>query len=139
MMPVIRRGSAEDLEAIAAIQYHSEGASQWNPPDYLAHDLYVAIQGSRVAGFVAARAVAPDEIEILNLAVAKEFRRQGIGGALLKTIFRNWKGAVFLEVRASNEAAIKFYKYLGFQEVSRRTGYYDSPPETAIVMKFHSC
>jgi len=58
MMPVIRRGSAEDLEAIAAIQYHSEGASQWNPPDYLAHDLYVAIQGSRVAGFVAARAVA---------------------------------------------------------------------------------
>jgi ribosomal-protein-alanine N-acetyltransferase len=52
---------------------------------------------------------------------------------------RAFHGDVFLEVRESNVVAQEFYKSLGFKALSRRLGYYDLPPETAIVMKFHSC
>jgi len=83
--------------------------------------------------------VAPDEGEILNLAVAPELRRSGIARALLGEIFQYFSGAIFLEVRESNGAARAFYKSLGFQEVGLRKEYYRAPPETAIVMKFHSC
>ena len=86
-----------------------------------------------------ARILADDEREILNLAVAPEFRRKGVARALFEHAMRNFSGDVFLEVRESNGLAIELYKSLGFKELSRRAGYYDAPPETAIVMKFHSC
>jgi [ribosomal protein S18]-alanine N-acetyltransferase len=139
MMPVIRPGGVPDLDAIAAIQYCSPEAAGWNPKEYLEQDLRVAAVGQAVAGFLVLRRVAADEMEILNLAVAPEFRRNGIAGQLLKSAFLDFRGSVFLEVRESNAGALKFYKALGFQQVSRREGYYEIPPEAAIVMKFHSC
>ncbi|MGO9232108.1 MAG: ribosomal protein S18-alanine N-acetyltransferase [Bryobacteraceae bacterium] len=138
-MPAIRRGSAEDLAAIAAIQAASPEAADWQPADYLAHRLLVAIGGAGVMGFVAARPVAEGEFEILNLAVAPEFRRQGIARELLEALFQDSHGTFFLEVRESNQAAQMCYKSLGFQSIGRRPGYYEGPSEAAIVMKFHSC
>jgi ribosomal-protein-alanine N-acetyltransferase len=138
-MTAIRRGGAEDLEAVAAIQQASPGAARWNVADYLDQDFRVAMVGNRIAGFLVARALAADEREILNLAVAPEFRGKGVARALLDQAFEAFRGSVFLEVRESNRVAQEFYKSLGFKELSKRTGYYDSPPETAIVMKFHSC
>jgi len=105
----------------------------------LNYDFGVAASGTRVVGFVVVRTLAPGESEILNLAVAPEARRQGVARALLREWLREVRGDVFLEVRASNEVAQKFYKSLGFQEFSVRPKYYASPPETGIVMKFHSC
>jgi len=138
-MTAIRRGGADDLAAIAAIQAASPEAAQWNPADYLAHHLLVATAGAGVVGFVVARPVADREFEILNLAVAPEFRRQGVSRELLRALFHDYHGTFFLEVRESNQAAQMCYKSLGFQLVTRRPGYYYSPPEAAIVMKFHSC
>jgi len=138
-MPAIRRGSAEDLAAIAAIQAASPEAANWRPADYLAHRLLVAIGGAGVMGFVAARPVAEGEFEILNLAVGPEFRRQGIARELLEALFQDSHGTFFLEVRESNQAAQMCYKSLGFQSIGRRLGYYEGPSEAAIVMKFHSC
>jgi ribosomal-protein-alanine N-acetyltransferase len=138
-MTAIRRGGAEDLEAVAAIQQASPGAARWNVADYLDQDFRVAMVGNRIAGFLVARALAADEREILNLAVAPEFRGKGVARALLDQAFEAFRGSVFLEVRESNLVAQEFYKSLGFKELSRRKGYYESPPETAIVMKFHSC
>jgi ribosomal-protein-alanine N-acetyltransferase len=138
-MTAIRRGEAEDLEAVAAIQEASPGAAGWRVADYLEQDFRVAREGNRIVGFLVARTLAADEREILNLAVAPGFRRKGVARALLASAFEGFRGGVFLEVRESNEVARKFYKSLGFKELSKRAGYYDSPPETAIVMKFHSC
>ena len=139
-MTAIRRGGADDLEAVAAIQQASPGAAGWAVADYLEQDFRVAMEGNRVVGFLVTRAVAADEREILNLAVAPDFRRKGIARALLGRAFDDaFRGAVFLEVRESNGVAREFYKSLGFKELSRRKEYYDSPTETAIVMKFHSC
>jgi ribosomal-protein-alanine N-acetyltransferase len=147
MMTAIRRGGPADLEAVAAIQYCCPEAAHWDPRDYLAHDFWVAAappaagqpDGPRVAGFLVLRRTAPDEGEILNLAVSPDFRRQGVATRLMETALQNFSGAFYLEVRESNEGAREFYKSLSFQEVSRRPAYYQSPPETAIVMKFHSC
>ena len=127
------------MSAIAAIQAASPEAAQWMPADYLAQRLMVAVSGGGVTGFAAARQVADGEFEILNLAVAPEFRRQGIARKLLEALFQDSHGTFFLEVRESNQAAQMCYKSLGFQLVGRRPGYYESPPEAAIVMKFHSC
>jgi ribosomal-protein-alanine N-acetyltransferase len=76
--------------------------------------------------------VDTDEVEVLNLAVDPAFRRQGIGTRLLLSIASRH---VFLEVRESNEGALRLYRKLGFQEVGRREKYYDDPEETAIVMR----
>ncbi len=139
MMTAFRRGGAPDLVEVAAVQRRSPEAAQWNPADYLEHEFWVATVANRVAGFLVLRRLASDECEILNLAVAGEYRRKGLARGLLGAALADFYGDIFLEVRESNEAAQKFYKYLGFQQVSVRTLYYENPSESAIVMKFHSC
>jgi [ribosomal protein S18]-alanine N-acetyltransferase len=138
-MTAIRRGGADDLAAVAAIQQASPGAAGWKVADYLEQEFLVALQGNRIVGFLVARTLVAGEREILNLAVAPDSRRKGVARALLDRVFEGFCGEVFLEVRESNGVALKFYKSLGFKELSRRKGYYGNPPETAIVMKFHSC
>ena len=138
-MPIIRRGEAGDLEAVAAIQSASPEAAHWLAADYLQYEFTVAICGGTVAGFLVWRRVAEGEAEVLNLAVAPQFRRQGIARELLMPLLNLRGHLVFLEVRESNLAARMCYKSMGFQEVSIRAKYYDSPSESAIVMKFHSC
>ena len=139
MMTVFRPGGMADLAAVESIQYQSPEASHWDPREYLHHDFWVATIDAAVAGFLVMRRLAADEGEILNLAVAREFRRKRVAEGLFRAALERFRGYVFLEVRKSNDAAQEFYKYLGFQVVSLRTSYYDNPPETAIVMKFHSC
>lgn len=138
-MPVIRRGEPGDLARIAAIQAASPEAPSWPAGDYLKYGLLVAVCETRVAGFLAYRTLAEGEREILNLAVAPEFRRKGIARQLWAVFLERSRGSVFLEVRESNQAALSLYFSLGFQELGRRHGYYQDPPESAIVMKFHSC
>jgi ribosomal-protein-alanine N-acetyltransferase len=105
----------------------------------LRYDFRILLCGIRVAGFLVSRTLAEGETELLNLAVSPGFRRQGVARKLVESLLAESPGAVYLEVRESNLAARKFYNHMGFQEVSSRTGYYQEPPEAAIVMKFHSC
>jgi [ribosomal protein S18]-alanine N-acetyltransferase len=135
----IRRGEPGDLLEIRAIQATAPEAAQWEPGEYLKYELWVAVRNGRIVGFLVGHTLSAGEWEILNLVVSLGFRRQGVGRALLGGLLRDWRGAIFLEVRASNAAARLFYKSLGFQEVGSRPQYYGNPPESAIVMKFHSC
>ena len=79
-----------------------------------------------------------DVAELLQIAVAEESRRRGIGEALIKKIYELCKDSgiseVFLEVREGNTAAIRLYEKLGFSEISRRRGYYSNPREDAVIM-----
>jgi ribosomal-protein-alanine N-acetyltransferase len=139
IIPIIRRAGAADLDAIAAIQDAAGEAAQWDVRDYLRYDLRVAVCSEQIAGFLVCRAIDASECEILNLAVAPDFRRRGVGRALVRSLLDEFRGAVFLEVRASNRAAFDLYQSLGFQVLGERPEYYICPLETAIVMKFHSC
>ena len=82
---------------------------------------------------------AADEAELANLAVAPGFRGRGIAGALLDRLTQDaWAvgvQAVFLEVRASNEAAAALYEGRGFHQVGVRRQYYTSPTEDARVLQ----
>jgi len=113
----------------------SPEASQWDPEGF---DVTVAEVAGRVVGFLVTRAIA-DEVEILNLAVDPVNRRSGVARALVRPLLEMPSVSVFLEVRESNTAARGLYQTLRFHEVSRRRGYYESPCEDGIVMKFHSC
>ncbi|MBW8773052.1 MAG: ribosomal protein S18-alanine N-acetyltransferase [Gemmatimonadetes bacterium] len=92
----------------------------------------------RVVGYVFCREIA-GESELLNLAVAPELRRSGVGARLLAAAL-DWardRGAreTFLEVRESNGAAIALYEREGFRAVGRRPGYYEAPAEDAILYR----
>lgn len=138
---IVRRMQPLDLPAVGRIQAACPEASQWAPLDYLAHAAVVATEKGRLAGFAVARQVAPDEYEILNLAVDPAVRRRGLGRTLLATLLRLPGRTLYLEVRASNAPARALYASAGFVESGVRKGYYpglpqpDSPPEDAIVMK----
>lgn len=135
----VRRGGRNDLKAIEAIQGASPEAAQWNPTDYLEYDLWMADREGEPAGFLVSRTPVAGECEILNLAVAPEHRRKGVARSLLRALCAGFRGTLYLEVRASNEAAQHFYKSFGFDRVTIRPEYYREPLEPAIVMKFHSC
>ena len=79
-----------------------------------------------------------DEIHIGNLAVSPKFRRLGIASSLIKNIIKlgqQWQvKRITIEVRQSNENAIKLYHGFGFREVAIRRKYYTHPTEDALVM-----
>jgi ribosomal-protein-alanine N-acetyltransferase len=143
---VWRTFSPADVEAVAALERISHVAP-WTEANF--RDALAAGYGMQVGvmdGTIVAYGVllfAPGEAQLLNLTVAPEVRRLGIGGALLRrflTAAREGGAAqCFLEVRVSNAAAIALYERDGFLPVARRVGYYpaagEGPREDALVMR----
>eukprot|EP00435_Cladocopium_sp_Y103_P077859 s1_g1598.t1 len=74
-------------------------------------------------GFVLMRSIA-GEGEILTIGVLPGVRGAGIGTYLLGIMLREPMSAVFLDVAADNEAALKLYESQGFELVGRRSAYY---------------
>jgi ribosomal protein S18 acetylase RimI-like enzyme/glycosyltransferase involved in cell wall biosynthesis len=134
----VRRVLPEDIERIIVIQATAPEASQWTREDYLNYDCHVALVNGAVAGFLVSRRIHEAEREILNVAVHPEMRRAGIASELIRAETRRWPGTHFLEVRESNTPARQLYRRLGFEEAGSRPDYYDTPPESAIVMRIHS-
>jgi [ribosomal protein S18]-alanine N-acetyltransferase len=140
----IRPFRPEDSDVAVAILAESPEAASWSPagqqeilrqPGVLA---LVAEAASHIQGLLIARQVA-DEAEILNIAVRPQSRRAGYGSALLLALeeefHRQHVARVFLEVRASNAAAIAFYRKHGFVPIDSRKAYYSHPREDAVVME----
>jgi len=104
-----------------------------SPPPYAR----VARRNGRVVGYLFAWFVL-DEVHLGNLAVHPDYRRQGVGRALLQGLMERSRrrGASFitLEVRAQNAAAIALYSAYGFRQVAVRKGYY-AGREDALIME----
>ncbi len=96
--------------------------------------------GEQWVGYFVAMQVI-DEVHLLNITVAPVFQRQGWARCLLQWL-RLWsqqQGAtwLWLEVRQSNESALKLYQTFGFQQVGLRKDYYPASRttrEAAVVM-----
>ena len=146
---VITRMSEHDLLEIVEIEEQS-GLSRWGWAAYYAElqsgnrDLMLIARLAHssmieapIAGYIVARETA-GELHINNVAVRREYRRRGIGAALLKRILdearRRKANAVFLEVRSANQAAQALYEKSGFKAIARRANYYSEPQEDAVVM-----
>ena len=104
----------------------------------------VVEQSGQLLAYVVARTML-DECEILSVGVANDLRGHGLGKQVLQQLFRQLPtqiATVHLEVRVSNEPALKLYQGLGFVEVGRRKGYYaptlnTSEREDARLMSKH--
>lgn len=98
---------------------------------------YVARSAQKVAGYVCFWVIHEEE-HLLNLAVHPEYRRLGIGEALLHFAIEEGKKkgmkVILLEVRSSNEIARKLYEKFGFKVIGLRGGYYDRPKDDAVIM-----
>ena len=79
-----------------------------------------------------------DAWHVMNLAVAHSHRRRGIATRLMERLFEltasDGRRGYTLEVRVSNEAAIKLYEALGFRGRGIRRGYYTDNREDALIM-----
>ncbi|MGB2079608.1 MAG: ribosomal protein S18-alanine N-acetyltransferase [Vibrio sp.] len=87
-----------------------------------------------------------DELSLLTIAIDPDYQSQGYGKQLFQYFIAQGKekgaNSIYLEVRPSNQAAIKLYQDFGFEEIARRSKYYANPSlddpngrEDAIVMK----
>ena len=98
----------------------------------------VALDGDTVAGYVGSQSVL-GESDMMNVAVAPEYRRRGIAQALIleliRRLARQGNHSLMLEVRASNAPAIALYEKLGFAQVGRRPNYYRNPKEDALILR----
>jgi len=83
------------------------------------------------------------EAHLLNLCVAPESRRAGLGRQLLEAMLveagLSGAGRLFLEVRPSNTAAIELYRKYHFRRIGRRPDYYPAEKgrEDALVLVRH--
>lgn len=127
--------------------------SPWSPEDLKDEIgrtnslLIVVFSGDRenVQGFISGRlvpaAVAENlfDAEIYNIGVKPESRNKGAGALLLSEFLDQCRGSgvsdVWLEVRVSNEAALRFYRAHGFTDAGVRKAFYSGPVEDALALK----
>lgn len=138
----VRRGTVADLAAICEIEAASFG-DPWSERDFRAAfddpicEYAIAEDGGAVIGYALYSAIYEDA-EIMSLAVLPQMRRRGVGRALLSRVIEcvTVRGAetLFLEVRASNDAAIALYGSFGFERLRVIRNYYREPTEDAVAM-----
>jgi ribosomal-protein-alanine acetyltransferase len=145
----VRKMRREDLDHIMSIAVATHHAPGWprqayetalNPDAQPRRVVLVAEEGqlNALAGFVVA-SLTPPEAELETIVTALAHQGRGVARALFLSLKGELRrlGArdVTLEVRAGNAPAQGFYRFLGFAEEGRRTGYYRDPVEDAILMR----
>ena len=143
---LIRQMEGRDIPAVAELekQVFSMPWSAKALEESLQQNHYIflvaEIEGS-VAGYMGLYQVL-DEADVTNVAVGCQYRRRGIGAALLTRALEmvQDRGIVLvnLEVRAGNAGAIALYEKAGFQMIGRRKGFYEKPMEDAILMQWQA-
>lgn len=99
---------------------------------------FVATWDDEVIGYAGVWCIV-DEGHITNVAVDPKHRKKGVGKKLINALLNDGKTMsglrnFTLEVRVSNDAAIKLYKNFGFKEVGLRKEYYSDNKEDAAIM-----
>jgi ribosomal protein S18 acetylase RimI-like enzyme len=125
-----------DLARVAAIELNVFGRDAW--PLHAFRDLLAAFSQARpvrgamwvaedprtgeLLGYAGVEVSALwGEMDVINIAVAAEYRRRGVP-------------LLWLRVRASNRGARRFYRRMGFRERGRFQRYYEDPAEPAVIM-----
>ena len=139
---MIRLMQAADVEAVAkiekSVQSHPWTLKQFEDAVTAYQSTVIEVQG-QVAGFCILQPVL-DEANLLLMAIDPAQQGQGLGYQLLEAsvvMLKNNPVQIFLEVRESNQAAIKLYEKSGFHQIDLRKNYYpnaNGSREHAIIM-----
>ncbi|MFL5927921.1 MAG: ribosomal protein S18-alanine N-acetyltransferase [Gaiellaceae bacterium] len=138
----IRMLELTDIDAIEAIEQRayptpwsrSMFASELAKPTSICLG---AFEGCDLVGYIINSRYV-DAWHVMNVAVDPQHQRRGIATALLERLFEETHGderrGYTLEVRVSNEDAIRLYEKLGFEPRGIRRGYYTDNREDALIM-----
>ena len=142
VMIEIRRLDLVDLSAIETIEQRSY-PTPWSRSMFaseLAKPTSIclgAFEGEDLVGYVINSRYV-DACHVMNVAVEPEHRGRGIATALLERLFAltrdDERRGYTLEVRVSNDDAIRLYEKLGFDSRGIRRGYYTDNREDALIM-----
>lgn len=142
-MTDIRHVHPQDIFSIIKITYDSL-PERYSPEIFntfyetFPEGFFVAEQHHKIVGFIIGYKTSNDTARIPLLSVIKEYRKQGIGTALINQFLKEMAlqkiKKVELEVRENNNTAIKFYKKHGFVITDILKGFYQTG-ENACIMK----
>jgi len=129
VMRIINETFLENYEPAILMDFHSS----WN------EGFIVAEEDNDVVGFILGISPAPKQARILILAIDEKYRGKGIGATLLNAfiqacLIRDVR-LITLEVRTTNDAAIRFYGKHGFSIVHMIPNYYKDGENGYIMHK----
>ena len=136
---LMKQSDADEIAAIEEITF----AIPWSREDFWREAVnenavyVVATIDDKLVAYAGAW-ISFEEAQVMNVAVHPEYRGKGFGTKLFSQLIDEVKSrgatAITLEVRPSNEAAIKLYEKFGLKSVGRRKGYYIDNGEDALIM-----
>ena len=140
----IRPAAPADLDELAALEeacftipWQRESIADDLTNNPRARILVAMLPSGALAGYISGWVIL-DEMQINNIAIRPDCRRQGYGRMLLETLIALARAeqlaSMILEVRAGNAAARSLYQFCGFEAVGNRKGYYADNGEDAIIM-----
>ena len=102
------------------------------------HAFFVtAGEGGKILGYGGMHC-SHGECYIDNIAVFGHHRKKGVGTAIVEALIREAQRRnsefISLEVRPSNQVAVRLYTRLGFVEEGRRRNFYTDPTEDALIL-----
>ncbi|MBR6790008.1 MAG: ribosomal protein S18-alanine N-acetyltransferase [Oscillospiraceae bacterium] len=139
----IRHSTETDIPQLALLESKCFG-DPWSPKglrDTLREErsfFLTAEENGRICGYLNCTYIL-DEINIHRICVLPEYRRMGVGTALMARLadFCREKELreIFLEVRKSNLQAQRLYTRFGFEVIGERAGFYQNPDEPGLIMR----
>ena len=127
------------LNELGAIESLAQAADVYQPGDADIAQTDVMSLAENIVAFATWQTVC-DEATLLSIAVDDGYRGQGIATTLLEygesRLAKQGIEKIFLEVRASNDAARQLYKRFRYQVIAERKNYYPTTGgrEAAIIM-----
>lgn len=141
----IREMAESDIKEIAKLEKEcfSEPWSEDSLKDELTNEtarFYVLRDNEKLLGYIGANNIC-GEVYITNVAVNENARGKGYGKKLVNHLVQQseLENALFvtLEVRESNEKAIKLYEKCGFKKIGERKSFYSKPIEDALIYTYY--
>ncbi len=141
--------TAADLPRVMEIAANLPDAPHWPEsayldalnPDATPRRIALVVAGPQPGdfkGFIVA-SVLPPQAELESIVVAVGSQQTGLGRLLFNNLVSQLQAAgvieITLEVRASNRAALAFYRSAGFSQSGLRRAYYSDPIEDAVLMR----
>ena len=141
----IERMQSEDLTQVMIIEkeafpdpWHASSFKRQLHPRKKHMHLFVARLPEKVIGYIVFY-LNFGEAHIMNIAVAKEYRRRGVAKYLFDYAFEIIKTSatdvIFLEVAVNNNAALQLYRQFGFEVYGKRKRYYRNGGDAYVMRK----